>query len=419
MHNNINAQLEIKMSKDKNPSVNEVIKKQPNNCWSITKLIANGQTATINQDWVSMQEAAKAGDVKKVDNLLFSPNTNDTAKQWALDEIFSFPSQPAGSSYKASPQRVLYLLSAEDYTKNVCSIIGDQTKQITDLQEKLDITPNLNMLLQLRDWQDRLNTNISNILTIGVNRGNSKLIRNICHKFQGKLALDDFNLGCPQKNTLLATAAKLNHLSVVKELLQYKADPNAGNGKVEMPLIHAIYNGNVKMAELLIKKGARLDNIAIHRGSRIDKNGQCKFFADQIRVKDAIATTKNSQEKMIYLAWKKGDEDIFQHVIGGKISIITHLLAQKEKASNSQNIQHSKVITLLTGNIRNKIVILQNNIDKLLTIATKDGNEEAIDLICGIAKRNSNILELNLDTHKQEIIEELIGQNSEQIIEEQ
>ncbi len=398
MHNNINAQLEIKMSKDKNPSVNEVIKKQPNNYLSITELIAKGQTATINQDWVSMQEAAKAGDVKKVDNLLFSPNTNDTAKRWALDEIFSFPSQPSGSSYKASPNSILSLLSATGYTKNVCSIIDSQIKQITDLQEKLDIVPNLDMLLQLRDWQDRLNTNISNILTIGVKRGNSKLIGHIFHKFQGKLDLDDFNSGCPRKNTLLATAAKSNHFSVVKELLQYKADPNAGNGQTEMPLIHAIYNGNVKMAELLIKKGARLDNIAIHRGSIIDQNDQCKFFADQISVKDAIATTKNSQEKMIYLAWKKGDKDIFQHVIGGKISIIEHLLIQKEKASDSPNItQHSKVITLLTDNIRNKIVILQNNIDKLLTIATKDGNEGAIDLICGTTKSNSKILELNLD----------------------
>ncbi len=314
------------MSKDKNSSVNKIINKHPSDYLSITKLLANGRPDPTNLDWVNIQQAATNGDVQQVDNLLFSRDTNDAAKNLAKNEIFSVPSQPAAEEYRASPNSILYLLGAEGYIQNVCSIIDSQIKQITNLQKKIDeisklkrimtlpaqveLAQSKNMLeVQLNDWQNCLEVNIDNLLTIGVNRGNSKLIKLICNKFQERLNLDKFNLYFPIENTLLATAAKLNHFSVVKELLQYKADPNAGNEQTEMPLINAIANGNMAMAELLIKKGARLDVVAIKRGSIIDQNDQCKFFENPINVEDAIKLAPNSKEMEHFINEIKAKEE--------------------------------------------------------------------------------------------------------------
>ena len=316
------------MSKDKNSSVNKVINKHPDDYLSITKLLANGRPDPTNLDWVNIQQAATNGDVQQVDNLLFSRDTNDAAKNLAKNEIFSVPSQPAAEEYRASPNSILYLLGAEGYIKILNCIIDSQIKQITNLQKQIDGISKLKRIMtlpaqvelaqskntlevQLNDWQNCLEVNIDNLLTIGVNRGNSKLIELICNKFQERLNLDKFNLSFPIENTLLATAAKLNHRLVVKKLLTHKADPNAGNGQIEMPLINAIANGNMAMAELLIKKGARLDVMAIKRDSIVDENGQYQFFENPINVEDAIKLAPNSKEMEHFINEIKAKEEFF------------------------------------------------------------------------------------------------------------
>ena len=301
------------MSKEKNSSVNEVTKKNSSDYLSITKLIANARPDPTNLDWVNIQQAAKAGNIKKVDDLLFVPQTNDAAKNLAKNEMFSVPSQPTGEEYRASPNSILYLLGAEGYIKILNCIIDSQIEQITNIQKQIDDIPKLKRIMtltaqvelaqsknmleaQLNDWQSYLEVNIDNLLTIGVNRGNSKLIELICDKFQNKLNLDKFNPYFPVENTLLATAAKLNHFGVVKTLLKHQADPNAGNRKVEMPLINAIANGNIKMAQFLIINGANLDVVSLHRGSKVDENGGVKFFENEINVEDAIKKALNLAE---------------------------------------------------------------------------------------------------------------------------
>ena len=319
------------MSKDTNPSVNEVIKQHPSNYLSITKLIANARPDHTNLDWIKIQQAATNGDTQKVDDLLFDPQTNDAAKNLAKKAIFSVPSHPISEEYNILPNSnsILNLLAAEGYIKIVNCIIDSQIKQITDLQEKIDNIPKLKGIMkpkaqielpqqektlkeQLNDWQNGLEVNINNILTIAVNHGNNKLIGLICNKFQEKLNLDKFNSSFPIDNTLLAIAVKLNHPSVVETLLKNKADPNAGNGKVEMPLIHAIANGNIKMTKSLIKHGANLDVVAIHRGSIVDDKGQYKFFEKPINVEDAIKLAPNPEEMVCYINEIKSKSDFFK-----------------------------------------------------------------------------------------------------------
>lgn len=317
------------MSKDKNPSVNEVIKKHPSDYLSITKLLANARPDPTNSDWVNIQKAAKAGNIKKVDDLLFDPQTNDAAKNLAKNQMFSVPSQPTGEEYRASPNSILYLLGAEGYIKILNCIIDSQIAQITNIQKQIDgisrvkrimtlpaqveLAQDKNMLeAQLNDWQSCLEVNIDNLLTIGVNRGNSKLIELICNKFQEKLNLDKFNPSFPIENTLLATSAKLNHRPVVKTLLKNQADPNVGHGQIEMPIINSILNGNIKMVKLLIKKGARLDVVAIKRGSIVDNNGQYKFFENPINVEDAIKLAPNSEKMKSCINEIKSRGDFFK-----------------------------------------------------------------------------------------------------------
>lgn len=300
------------MSKEKNLSFNEVAKKHSSDYFSITKLIAHGRPDPTNPDWVAIQEAAKKGEISRVDDLLSSPETNYAAKKLANAEIFSLLSSQE-RPYLSPSDSKLYLLAGEGYIKTLNCIIDSQIKQITDLQKKIDDIPKLKKIMkpeaqieltqrekalneQLNDWQSCLEINIDNLLTIGVNRGNSNLIALICDKFQDKLNLDKFNPCFPIENTLLATAAKLNHFPVVKTLLGYKANPNVGDSKTAMALIHAILNGNIKMAKLLIKKGANLNLVAIHRGTKVDENGNLKFFEEEINVDDAIKLAPNSED---------------------------------------------------------------------------------------------------------------------------
>jgi hypothetical protein len=301
------------MSKDNNPSVNEVIKKHPSNYLSITKLIATARPDPTNLDWVKIQQAATNGDIQQVDDLLFSCDTNDAAKNLAKTEMFSFSLQPSGEEDISSPNSILYLLGAEGYIKILNCIIDSQIAQITNIQKQIDDIPmlqrimtlpaqvelaqNQNMLeAQLNDWQHCLEVNIDNLLTIAVNRSKNKVIELICDKFRDKLNLDKFSSHFPLENTLLATSSKLNHFPIVQALLRYNADPNAGDKQTEMPLINAITNGNIKMVQFLIKNGANLDVVAIHRGSKVDENGGVKFFANAINVEDAIKLAPNSEE---------------------------------------------------------------------------------------------------------------------------
>lgn len=308
------------MSKEKNLSVNDVIKKHPSNYLSITKLIANARPDHTNPDWVNIQQAAKAGNIKKVDDLLSDSKTNYAAKKSANDAVLFFAQSPKGASYNASVQSILSLYGAEGYIQIPSRIIDSTINQINTLQKQVDEIPGFKRIMtseaqieltqqekalkeQLNNWQTCLEIDIDRLLAIGVNRGHSGLIEMICNKCQEinnmlpeKFNLDTFNPFFPIENTFLVTAAKLNHLPVVRVLLKHKADPNAGNGKVEMPLIHAIINGNIKMAQLLIKHGAKLDGIAIHRGSVVDENGGVKFFENEINVEDAIKKALNLAE---------------------------------------------------------------------------------------------------------------------------
>lgn len=312
------------MSKAKNPSVNIVPEKNSSDYLSATKLIANGRPDPTNPDWIAIQDAARAGNVQKVDHLLSHPDTNTAAKKSAqilisipplLDEqTYCSQLQNNQQSQKSDHLSILlHLLAAEGYTKTTGGIIESQIKQIITLQKQIDGTERLKKIMtleaqfelaerqnklgpQLIDGQNSLEKNIDNMLSIATKHGHYKFIDFICSKIKDKLDLNIFNISCPQENTLLATAAKLNHFSVVKKLLQYKAHPNAGNGKTEMALIHAILNGNIKMAQLLIKSGASLDTTAIHRSSLITENDECKFSENQINLDEAIKLAPNSME---------------------------------------------------------------------------------------------------------------------------
>ena len=311
------------MSKAKNPSVNIVPEKNSSDYLSATKLIANGRPDPTNPDWVAIQRLAKLGDIKVVDNLLSNPETNYAAKKLAqtaisipplLDEQTYF-SQLLNNqqSEKYNPQSILlHLLGAEGYTKTIDCIIESQMQQLIKLQKQIDGIPELKKIMtsdaqielterqnklgaELAIWQSFVTENIDKLLNIAVNHGHHELIELIHDKRGDKLDLNIFNASFPYKNTLLATAAKLNHFSVVEKLLQYDADPNVGNGETEMALIHAILNGNIKMAKLLIKNGASLDTIARHRSSLITKNDEYKFSEKEINVDEAIKLAPNSE----------------------------------------------------------------------------------------------------------------------------
>lgn len=281
------------MSKAKNSFVSIVPKRNHSDYLSPTKLLASARSDPTNPDWVAIQEAAKVGDVKKIDYLLSSSKTNTAAKTLARTEIFTLP-LPNEHAYFSQPQSILYLMSAEGYVNIVSCIIDNQVKQINNLQKEIDDQSKLKKIMTLDaqitlgQEQNAFEKNTDNLLAIAVNRGQTELIELIVNKSKEKLNLDKFNIHFPQENTLLAIAARLNHFPVVKKLLECKANPNAGNGKTEMALIHAILNGNIKMTELLIKKGANLDTTAIHRSSLITENDECKFSEKEINVDEAI-----------------------------------------------------------------------------------------------------------------------------------
>lgn len=57
----------------------------------------------------------------------------------------------------------------------------------------------------------------------------------------------------------LGVAADRNDVEMVKLLLSYQANPNQGDQDGRTPLMSAIYNGNQKLAEVLIESGAKLE----------------------------------------------------------------------------------------------------------------------------------------------------------------
>lgn len=370
------------MSKAKNPSVNIVPEKNSSDYLSATKLIANGRPDPTNPDWVAIQNAARAGDVQKVDNLLSSSKTNTAAKTLAKTEIFTLP-LPNEQAYFSQPQSILYLMGAEGYVNIASCIIDNQVKQINNLQKEIDGQSKLKNIMtldaqiqlvqeqnvremQLIDWQNSLEKNIDNMLSIATKHGHYQFIDFICSKLKDKLDLNIFNMSFPYENTLLATAAKLNHFSVVKKLLQYKADPNAGNGKTEMALIHAILNGNIKMVQLLIKNGASLDTIARHRSSVITENDECTFSENQINVDEAIKRAPNSEAMAKCLDEIRSRGEFFrQEMLGkGDTSPLVQNLANWSQDENIQGVVTDQ--NLVNEGQEDNLQLLGQNLEQVI-----------------------------------------------------